>query len=189
MAPNAQLDFVIGNHEQRILKILADRSPNMKVLMDLMDVTFSKLLGLDELKINLVSKSDLSAYNAKEMHEEVQKNYKKYFDTVICHHFGDEDYAMSSIGGHTHKPKLLTKANEVMGPIFSLTTGAMCKIDAEYHQQKVNSQNSFALVHIDTWNRQAAPEHVMFTNHMAIVGGKYYFRPDESAQQPEIYFQ
>lgn len=179
VCPNAQLDFVIGNHEQRILKLLADRSPSMKVLIDLMGVTFSQLLGLDEHKINLISKSDFTAYNAKEMHEEVKRNYKKYFDTFICHHFGDEDYGMSSVGGHTHKPKLMTKANEVMGPIWSLTTGSMCKIDVEYHQMKVNSQNSFAIVHVDTWNRQAIPEHVMFTSHMAVVGGKYYFRPDE----------
>lgn len=183
--PNAQIDFIIGNHEQRILKLLADRSPSMKVLIDLMGVTFSQLLGLDEHQINLVSKSDLSAYNTKEMHEEVKRNYKKYFDTFICHHFGDEDYGMSSVGGHTHKPKLMTKANEVMGPIWSLTTGSMCKIDAEYHQQKVNSQNSFAIVHVDTWNRQAVPEHIMFTSEMAVVGGKYYFRPDEAVMRSE----
>jgi hypothetical protein len=179
VCPNAQFDFIIGNHEQRILKLLADRSPSMKVLVDLMGITFSQLLGLDEHKINLISKGDFSAYNAKEMHEETQKNYKKYFDTFICHHFGDEDYAMSSVGGHTHKPKLMSKANEAMGPIWSLTTGSMCKIDAEYHQQKINAQNSFAIVHVDTWSRQAVPEHIMFTSRMAIVGGKYYFRIED----------
>jgi predicted phosphodiesterase len=182
VCPNSQLDFVIGNHEQRILKLLADRSPSMKVLVDLMGITFSQLLGLDEFKINLITKSDFSAYNSKEMHEEVKRNYKKYFDTFICHHFGDEDYAMSSIGGHTHKPKLTTKTNEVMGPIWSLTAGCMCKVDVEYHQQKVMNQNSFALIHVDTWNRQAIPEHVMFTSTMAVVGGKYYFRPDEASE-------
>lgn len=179
VCPNTQFDFIIGNHEQRILKLLADRSPSMKVLIDLMGVTFSQLLGLDEHKINLISKGDFSAYSSKEMHEEVARNYKKYFDTFICHHFGDEDYAISSIGGHTHKPKLITKANEAVGPIFSLTTGSMCKIDAEYHQQKVNAQNSFAIVHVDTHYRQAVPEHVMFTSRMAVVAGKYYFRSSE----------
>ena len=180
VCPNAQMDFIIGNHEQRILKLLADRSPAMKVLVDLMGITFSQLLGLDEFQINLVSKSDFAAYNSKEMHEEVKKNYKKYFDTFICHHFGDEDYAMSSIGGHTHKPKLVTKVNEVMGPIWSMTTGSLCKIDAEYVSGKAMYQNSFALIHVDTWNRQAAPEHIMFTSNMAVVGGKYYFRLDEA---------
>jgi predicted phosphodiesterase len=176
--PNAQIDFIIGNHEQRILKLLADRSPAMKVLVDLMGITFSQLLGLDEHQINLITKNDFSAYNAKEMHEEVKKNYKKYFDTFIAHHFGDEDYAMSSIGGHTHKPKMTTKANEVMGPIWNLTVGSMCKIDAEYHSQKVNAQNSFAIIHVDTWDKSSVPEHIMFGKRFCVVAGKYYFRSE-----------
>lgn len=184
VCPNAQLDFIIGNHEQRILKLLADRSPSMKVLVDFMGVTFSQLLGLDEHKINLISKGDFSAYSSKEMHDEVKKNYKKYFDTFICHHFGDEDYALSSVGGHTHKPKLMTKANEAVGPIWSLTTGSMCKIDAEYHQQKVNAQNSFVIVHVDTWNRSAVPEHIMFGKEFCVVGGKYYYRPELCLGEP-----
>jgi predicted phosphodiesterase len=177
--PNAQIDFIIGNHEQRILKLLADRSPAMKVLIDLMDITFSQLLGLDEFKINLVCKNDFAAYNAKEMHEEVRRNYKKYFDTVIVNHFGNEGFAMCSVGGHTHRPGMKTEVNEVMGPIWNLTTGSTCKVDAEYNPNKVNAQNSFALVHVDTWKRQALPEHIMFTSEMAVVGGKYYFRPQE----------
>jgi predicted phosphodiesterase len=179
IAPNTQIDFIIGNHEQRILKLLADRSPAMKVLVDLMGITFAQLLGLDEFKINLISKNDFSAYNAKEMHEEVKRNYKKYFETVVVHHFGDEDYALSSIGGHTHKPKMTTKANEVVGPIFNITTGALCKIDAEYHGQKVNSQNGFAIVHIDTWERSAVAENILFGKKFCVVAGQYYFRPEE----------
>lgn len=180
VCPTAQIDFVIGNHEQRILKLLADRSPAMKVLVDLMGITFSQLLGLDEWKINLISKNDFSAYNKVEMHEEVKKNYKKYFDTFVAHHFGDEQYGISSIGGHTHKPKLTTTANEVMGPIWALTIGAMCKIDAEYYPGKNALQNSFALVHVDTFERSAVPEHIMFGKKHCVVGGKFYFRPEEN---------
>lgn len=179
ICPNTQIDFIIGNHEQRILKLLADRSPAMKVLVDLMGITFSQLLGLDEFRINLICKNDFAAYNAKEMHEEVRRNYKKYYETVIVNHFGDEGFAMCSVGGHTHKPKLSSTVNEVMGPIWALTTGAMAKVDAEYVPGKTNYQQSFALIHVDTWNRQALPEHVMFTSRMAVVGGKYYFRPEE----------
>jgi len=178
VCPKAQMDFIIGNHEQRILKLLADRSPAMKVLVDLMGITFSQLLGLDEFQINLVSKSDFAAYNSKEMHEEVKKNYKIYFKSVVLHHFGDDGFAMSSVGGHTHKPKLTVQVNEVMGPIFQLTTGSICKIDAEYVPGKANYQNSFVLLHIDTWERSVVPEHIMFGKKFCIVGGKYYFRPE-----------
>jgi hypothetical protein len=148
----------------------------MIALSDLVGVTFSKLLMLDDYQINLICKSDLRAYKPTEIREEIRRNYRKYFNTVIINHECDEDYGMSSISGHTHKPKMVTKANEVMGPIFNLTTGCISKVDAEYHQQKVNAQNSFAIIHIDTEKRQAVPEHIMFTDHMAVVGGEYYFR-------------
>jgi predicted phosphodiesterase len=174
--PTSQIDFIIGNHEHRLLRLLADKAPYFKVLADFVGITFSQLLMLDEFEINLVSKSDLSAYSPAETRKEVKKNYKKYFDTVICCHEPGEDYAMSSVSGHTHKPRLTTKANEVMGPIFALTTGSICRIDPEYHQEKINAQNSFAIIHIDTQERQAINEHITFTDSMAVVGGKYYFR-------------
>lgn len=178
VCPNAQIDFVIGNHEQRLLKHLADRSPAMKILVDLMGITLSQALGLDEFKINLIAKNDFAAYNAKEMHEEVKKNYKRYYDTFVCHHFGEEDYAMSSVGGHTHRIKMTSKVNEVMGPIWSLTTGCMCKIDAEYHGSKTNAQQSFTLVHVDTWERSAVPDHIVFGKKHCVVGGVFYIRPE-----------
>ena len=183
VCPDSQIDLIIGNHEQRILKLLADKSPAMKVLVDLMGITFSELLGLDEWRINLVCKNDFAAYNAKEMHEEVRRNYKKYYNTVIVNHFGDEDYGMSSVGGHTHKPKMMSKANEVLGPIWNLTTGSLCKIDAEYHEMKVNAQNSFVIVHVDTWERSAVPEHIMFGKKFCVVAGKYYFRVEDDEME------
>lgn len=181
ICPNAQFDFIIGNHEQRILKLLADKSPAMKVLVDLMGITFSQLLGLDDYRINLVCKNDFAAYSAKEMHDEVRRNYKIYFGTVIVNHFGDEGFAMCSVGGHTHKPKLTTSVNEVMGPIWSLTTGSVCKVDAEYVPGKVNTQNSFAIIHVDTLDKSAVPEHIMFAKRFCIVGGQYYFREELEA--------
>jgi len=174
--PNAQVDLIVGNHEQRLMKHMAAATPHMSTLQELHGITFAKLLMLDQYEINLVSKMDLAAYQPKEIREEIRKNYKKYFDTIVVNHEGDEDYAMSSISGHTHKPKMLTKANEAMGPIWNLTTGCICVVDADYHQQKINAQQSFAIIHVDTEKHQAVPEHVMFTDYFAIVGGQYYFR-------------
>lgn len=183
IAPDTQIDFIVGNHEQRMLKLLADRTPAMKVLIDLMGITFSQLLGLDEWKINLISKNDFAAYSSKEMHEEVKRNYRRYFDTVVVHHFGDEQYALSSVGGHTHKPKMTTMANEAVGPVWQITTGAICKIDASYHEQKVNAQNGFAIVHIDTYERSAVAENILFGKKFTVVAGKYYFRKEDGENE------
>jgi len=175
---DAQIDLIIGNHEMRIMKHFADKTPNMRTLMDLMGFTLSKLLMLDDFKINLVSKVDLAAYKPTEIRDEIKKNFKKYFNTVVLNHEGDEDYGMSSVSGHIHRPRLQTKCNEAKGPIFNLTTGCVCKVDAEYHHQKVNAQNSFAIIHVDTLTEQAVPEHIMFTDHFAVVAGVYYFRDE-----------
>jgi UDP-2,3-diacylglucosamine pyrophosphatase LpxH len=176
VCPKAQIDLIVGNHEMRLLKHLASATPHMFALHELHGITFAKLLMLDQHEINLVAKLDMSAYQPKEVREELKRNYKKYFDTIVVNHEGDEDYGMNSISGHTHRPKMLSKANEVMGPIWNLTTGSICKIDADYHGSKVNAQQSFAVIHVDTKHRQAVPEHIMFSDHMAVVGGQYYFR-------------
>jgi predicted phosphodiesterase len=173
--PNSQIDFIIGNHEHRILRMFADKTPNLKVLADVVGFTFSKLLQLDEFQINLVSKSDLAAYSPKEVREEAKKNYQVYYDCLVVNHY-DENFGMSCISGHTHKPKLTTKCVVGRGPIFSLTLGSMCHSDQEYHQAMVNGQTSFAICHIDTKKKEVIPEHIQFSSEVAIVGGKYYFR-------------
>lgn len=174
--PTAQIDLILGNHEFRLLKHLADRTPNMRVLMDLMGLTLSKLLLLDDFSINLVAKIDLAAYKSTDVRDQIKKNYKKYFETVVVNHAADEDFGMSSISGHVHRPGFKTKCNEVKGPIWHLTLGCMCKVDAEYHQAKINAQQSFGIIHIDTVTQQAVAEHVMFSDTMAVVGGVYYSR-------------
>jgi predicted phosphodiesterase len=177
--PNAQIDLIMGNHEHRILRLLADRTPAFKILADLIGISFSTLLGLDKWQINLVSKSDLAAYNAKETAEEIKRNYQKYYGTVVCNHIADDGFGMSTVTGHTHKPKLTTKVTEVMGPIFHLTLGGMVKVDQEYHQQAVNTQNSFALLHVDTFAKSVCPEHIVFGAKHVVVGGIFYSRVEE----------
>jgi UDP-2,3-diacylglucosamine pyrophosphatase LpxH len=174
--PDAQIDLIMGNHEHRILRLLADRSPAFKILADLMGLTFSTLLGLDDWEINLISKSDLAAYNAKETKAEANKNYKVYYNTVVFNHIADDGFGMSTVTGHTHKPKMTTKNTEVMGHIFHVTLGGMCVNDAEYHQEKSNAQNSFGLFHVDTLHRSASPEHFVFGKKHVVVAGQYYTR-------------
>lgn len=176
--PNAQIDFLIGNHEMRIMKHLADKSPNMRALLDLMGFTFEKLLALDEFKINLVSKIDLTAYKPTEIRKEIKNNYKKYFNTLVVNHESDEDYGMCSVNAHTHRPKMHTKFSEAKGAIWSLNIGCIAKVDAEYHTQKVNAANSFAVVTIDTVEERAVPEHVLFAENFVTVGGVYYTRSE-----------
>lgn len=173
--PNAQIDFTLGNHEQRLLKHLADRTPFMRVLMDLWGVTLSKLFGLDEFEINLVTKWDLCAWRPGETREQAKKNYQIYYDCFVCNHIGNEGFGLSGTSGHTHRPDVKTSAS-VSGPLVWTTTGAMCRTNAEYTTTMEKWHNSFLIVHVDTLKKQVVPEHILFTDHMTCVGGKYYYR-------------
>ena len=173
--PNAQIDFMLGNHEQRLLKHLADRTPYMKVLMDLWGVNLSGLFGLDEWEINLKSKWDLAAWKPGEIRDQAKKNYEIYFGCFICNHTGNEGFGMSGTSGHTHRPDVKTSAS-ANGPLIWTTTGCMCRTNAEYTTTMEKWQNSFLIVHVDTQEKQVVPEHIIFTDHMTCVGGKYYYR-------------
>ena len=60
--PNAQIDFVEGNHEFRLLRHLADATPALKALLsDLLGLTVPKLLGLDQFEVNYIARADLAA--------------------------------------------------------------------------------------------------------------------------------
>lgn len=60
--PDAQFDFIEGNHEARMLRQLADATPALRaVLSDLHGFTVGKLLGLEEFEINYIAKADLAA--------------------------------------------------------------------------------------------------------------------------------
>lgn len=173
--PNAQIDFIIGNHDIRVLRHMADRTPYLRPLLDLMGVSLSKVFGLEEFEINLISKGDFAAHQPKESRDEMKKNYKKYFNCLILNH-EPSDFGMCSIAGHTHKPKFESKVNELVGDYFNLTLGCIAKVDCDYVQGLNNYQNGFALVHIDPKLLEVVPEPIVFTDHYAMVGGKLYKR-------------
>lgn len=177
--PNAQIDLLAGNHEHHLLRHMAERTPEMKaVLSDFMGLTLADLFGLPKFKINLICKHDLSAYFVKDLREEVAKNRKTYFGCVTVDHYPDTHFSFgtNSIGAHSHKPSLTTGRNEVLGPVWSMTLGCMCRCENSYTDKNRN-QHGFALVHIDTHTKQAVAEPIIFTDDTAYVGGIRYERP------------
>jgi predicted phosphodiesterase len=180
--PNAQIDLIVGNHEHRILKHMAAKTENMAALMELMDITLAQILGLDEFEINLVSKGNTTAFQAKEIKEEMAKNFKLYFNCLVLNHTGYESFGVSTISGHTHRPEMTSEVNLRMGPVNKLTTGCMCKLDADYTNTKTNWQNSFAIAYVDTIHERVQLNHVMFTEPFVNVNGRYYFRDYESTE-------
>jgi predicted phosphodiesterase len=182
VCPNSQIDFIVGNHEHRIIKHMSSRTPDMASLMEFQGVTFSTLLGLDKFEINLVSKGNTTAFQSKEIKEEMAKNWKLYFNSIVCNHTGYEGFGLTTVSGHTHRPALKTEIQLLRGPINILTTGCMCKLDADYTTTKTNWQNSFCLAYVDSINETVQLNHIVFTEPFVNVNGRYYYRNMEATE-------
>lgn len=175
--PNAQIDLIIGNHEWRILKHLADKTPAMRIILsDVMGLSLSDVFGLDEFEVNLIAKLDLAAFNEPDIKDELRENYRVYYDAFVVSHFKDLGFGLSGTSGHTHKPEQDTFVNIPMGRCTWTTTGCIAETRAEYVEGRDKWTNSFLLAHIDTETKSVVPEHFVITKDHVVVHGKMYCR-------------
>lgn len=176
--PNAQFDFVEGNHEARLIRQLADATPALRaVLSDLHGFTVAKLLGLDQFEINYIAKSDLGTFSKTEFNKELAKNYKVYWDTVMCHHFPHARHmGMPGVNGHHHRHEIWSTYNPIFGPYEWHQLGAGHKREASYTEGE-KWHNGFALINVDTQTKATNFDYIPITD-FAIAGGKWYHRHD-----------
>jgi hypothetical protein len=176
VCPDAQFDFVEGNHEARLIRQLADATPALRaVLSDLHGFTVAKLLGLDQFEINYVAKSDLGTFSKIEFNKELAKNYKVYWDTVMCHHFPHARHmGMPGVNGHHHRHEIWSTYNPTFGPYEWHQLGAGHKREASYTEGE-KWHNGFALINIDTQTKATNFDYIPITD-FAIAGGKWYHR-------------
>lgn len=174
--PNAQIDFIMGNHEFRLLRVLADQTPHLRVLLsDVLGLSFSSIFGLDEFKINWVSKLDLSVFSKKDINNELKKNYKIYYDCYVITHEPDSKFEMSGTNGHHHRASLVSKNNIVMGQTTWVQTPGMHVSDAEYLKGLSPWNTGFLIVHVNTEKKQVV-QNVVQTHSWVVVNGVYYER-------------
>ena len=180
--PNAQIDFVLGNHEHRLLKHMASRTENMAALMELMGIGLAQLLGLDLFQINLVSKGNTTAFKINEIKDEMAKNWKTYFNSIVANHTGYEGFGLTTVSAHTHTPRMETEALLGRGPINKITMGCMCGLDADYTERKTNWQNGFAIAYVDPIHERVQVNNILFTEPFVNVNGRFYHRDMESSE-------
>lgn len=181
-APNAQIDFIEGNHEFRLFRHLAEATPALKtVLADLHGFTIPKLLGLDEFEINFTGCADLKAWTERDIKKEVNRNYKIYFDGAFlaCHYPDRRRLGMSGIGGHHHKHEVwpIRNAWGHSGEFHQMGSGHYKA--ADYADGEI-WHLGFMIIHVDTKTKNTNFEYVPLTDH-AVVGGQWYVRtkPEE----------
>jgi len=176
--PNSQIDLLEGNHEARLLRMLADSTPALKVILsDLHGMSISDLLGLKKYEVNYISKADLSVFTKRDFNKEISKNYKIYFDSVLAHHFPSaRSWGMPGINGHHHQHFSWQAFSPIFGSYEWHQLGGGHRRHASYCDAD-NWGNGFALCNIDSTTKATNFEYIPITN-MAIIGGKWYHRTD-----------
>jgi predicted MPP superfamily phosphohydrolase len=176
VCPDAQIDFLEGNHEFRLLRHLSDATPALRaVLNDLHGFTVSTLLGLDKYQINYVAKGDLSVYNLTDIHKQISKNYKVYFDSfIVSHDTSAKNLGYPGVNGHHHKTVIDSMYNEHFGAYNWIQSGCGHKLDAEYCHPRW--QQGFIIATCDTETRRTVFDTATFSENFAVVGGAYYER-------------
>lgn len=175
--PNAQIDLILGNHEHRLVKFLSGMSGGViPELFDGVGVKLKDIFGVDKYKINLISKWTMEEWVSTDRANS-KFNAQLYYDFFLVQH--DKPKGLpdaTGTSGHLHRPAVETNVTHLRRPHVWVRTGCMCMPGADYPEHPEKWQQSFLLAHCDTENKQAVMEHVMFTDHMACVGGAYYFR-------------
>ena len=181
--PRAQIDFIIGNHEFRLIKLLADATPNIRVLMaDVMGLRLKDVFKLDDYQINLVSKFDLGAYTTKDINNELKRNYQIYYSCyVICHEPDKSLMIMSGTNGHHHRLSHESGAypNPVSGEAHQVTwvqTPAGHRKNAEYIQNLCKWNTGFLEVCINTETKEVVQKIHQTFNTWTEIDGIIYKR-------------
>jgi len=184
--PDAQIDLICGNHEIRLLKLLADATPNVKILLsDVMGLSFKDIFGLDKYEINWASKFDLGAFSKKDLNNEAKKNYQIYFDCFVFTHLPDKRLkVMSGSHGHHHLGELkeFVYLDPVthMGKVHSWSqTPAMHSKDASYLDNLCGWSTGFLEVIINAKTHEVFQKIHSIQNGWTVIDGNYYQRERE----------
>jgi len=186
VCPDSQIDLICGNHEMRLLKLLADATPNVKILLsDVMGLSFKDIFGLDEFQINWTSKLDLGVYSKKEIKDDAKKNFQIYFDSFVFAHIPDKRLKkMSGSNGHHHLGLLESYAilDEFTGLAKSHSwtqTPGMHVKDATYIDNLNGWNTGFLEVVINTRTKECIQK-IHFTNeNWTVIDGRTYLRERE----------
>jgi predicted phosphodiesterase len=181
-APNADISFVIGNHEFRLIRFLADCAPSLASLRSL---SFNELLGLDELEIGLIHNHSMLATNEKQKKASYIQNWRVFEDNYVVTHgtacgqtaaFKElAKWQMSGCSGHVHRPQFIS-APTLKNPDASwLITGMMAKV-GEHGTDFVQGCNTwttgFGFVTLDSGI--ALQQNVLIKNGVCHFAGDIY---------------
>jgi predicted phosphodiesterase len=177
--PNAEIIFVEGNHEYRLLRHMSEGSQAMKVVLDeLHGMTVPKLLGLTEFEVNYISRSDLGTFTVADTKKEIAKNYYIAYDAILCHHFPEgERMGYPGWNGHHHRHHSSNHYSPAFGAYEWHQLGCGHRRAATYCAGE-NWGLGFMICHVDKLTRRSQMEYVQLQDHV-VVGGRWYTRSEQ----------
>lgn len=176
--PDAQIDFIEGNHEYRLFRHLGEQTPALKVLLcDLHGMDIPKLLGLDRFEVNFTGTASLKAFTEADVKKELSRNFKIYWDCLLsCHYPERRKLRIPGWGGHHHKHEVWPFFNPFFGACEFHQMGGGQRRRADFMDGEI-WQNGIMIVHCDTQTRHSVFEYVPIQDH-CVLGGEYYFRAE-----------
>lgn len=110
-APDAQMDYFIGNHEMWLQRLLSEQAPGLASLRCL---GFAELFNLSDLDIGLVLGGDMLAPTVSTKKAQVNRAWKLYYDSFVVTHGTSTGrsaaaaelarFKVSGCSGHLHTP-------------------------------------------------------------------------------------
>lgn len=142
VAPNAKIDYLEGNHEERLKRRLKD----MQAFHSLRAINMPDLLFLDELGISYHKYKKPLNFNGKTLSIVHGHRVSKHSGYTAKAHLLDDDY-MNVIIGHTHRMGMYYKTGHI-GKRRALENGGLfdkAKLD---YVVNPNWQNGFCMVYL-----------------------------------------
>lgn len=179
-APEAQIDFIEGNHEARVIRHLLECSPAIKhMLSGLHDFDLTKLFRLDEYEVNYVANADLFTFTDAQTRREMTKNHKIYWGCLLAHHFPHgRDIGVPGFNGHHHRHIVWSEHNAHFGSYEWHQMGAGHVRDAPYCDG-TKWNNGFLVAMADTQTRDVQFDYCSVGSTFALSAGKMYARQTE----------
>jgi hypothetical protein len=178
-APEAQLDFIEGNHEARVVKHLIECSPAIKHLLSGMhDFDICKLFKLDEFEVNYVSNAELHTFTDAQTRKATANNYKAYWGCLMANHFPTgRNYGMPGFHGHHHQHLVWTMHNALYGSYEWHQMGSGHIRTAPYCDGS-RWNNGFLVITVDTLHKSVVFDYCTVGDTLAVAAGKYFYRED-----------
>lgn len=161
-APDAQIEFTVGNHEDRFERFLSNFPP----LAGLRSMTLKNQLGLDKLNIRYHDGSGFRLRsNLIVKHGTYVRKYSGWSAKAEM-----ESAMLNGVSGHTHRLNVFTKSG-----YQSLTWaegGCLCGLNPSYVVGKPDWQNGCLMIHASTKTTSFVIEPIVALDNKLFWGGK-----------------